>query len=258
MTQKILVITCCAAALLLGYQPRAAADDESTNSTDRSSGWQEHHHAGGPGMGMMGRHMSRQDLRASNISGATVQDSSGQTLGTINDVVVNPGSGHIDFAIVSLSSSVSASGAGTSATTAGQLVPVPWMLLRTTGDTNSTSTSSSTSSSYSSASTSSQQPAFVYTGDTSKLQNAPSFSQSNWPDISQPAWRHSIYSYYGMKQMMPSATGGAESPGGVDISGARGGDQDLLRGNAATNSDTVTSPFSRSTNDSRHLQNQDR
>jgi hypothetical protein len=56
-----------------------------------------------------------------------------------------------------------------------------------------------------------KQPTFVFTGDTSKLQGAPSFSETTWPDISQSSWRHSIYSYYGISPN--PACGGSGSPG---------------------------------------------
>jgi hypothetical protein len=55
------------------------------------------------------------------------------------------------------------------------------------------------------------QPSFLYTGDMTKLQSAPSFSPNNWPDISQPTWRQSVLSHYGLTPGSP--TGGAESPG---------------------------------------------
>src|SRR5262249_35161227 len=149
--------------------------------------------------GRMGGH---QEVRASQIIGAQVKNSQGQELGTINDIVVSPMSGRIDFAVLSLSSTAGAG--GTSATdrsssttssttsstastsslsTAGKLVPVPWMLLRPSAGTGYSSATSAASS------TSMGQFTFQFAGDTSKLQSAPSFDQSNWPDITQPSWR---------------------------------------------------------------------
>jgi hypothetical protein len=57
------------------------------------------------------------------------------------------------------------------------------------------------------------EPSLTFTGDKSKLMSAPTFDQNNWPDISGPEWRHSIFSYYGVQ---PSpAIGGATGPGGA-------------------------------------------
>jgi len=61
-----------------------------------------------------------------------------------------------------------------------------------------------------SSSSSGQQPTFTYSGDSSKLESAPTFDATT--DLSQPGWRHSVYSYFGLGA--GSSTGGAGSPGG--------------------------------------------
>lgn len=164
---------------------------------------------GNQGLSPTGRVGGHQEVRATKLTGADVQNSSGQTLGTIDEILVNPASGRVDFAVISLSSTGGSSSEGSSSSSAaassmaGQLVPVPWSMLR--------SSASGSSSSSSMAGASEQQPTFVFTGDSSKLQSAPSFSQNSWPDITQPSWRHSIFSYYGMTP--GTATGGSELPG---------------------------------------------
>ena len=50
--------------------------------------------------------------------GAQVKTTSGEDVGRIEDVVLNPASGRIDFAIIS---------------SEGKLVPVPWRLLSVSG-----------------------------------------------------------------------------------------------------------------------------
>ena len=121
--------------------------------------------------------MASQELRANRIQGSAVLSSSGQNLGTLTDIIVNYASGRIDLGLVSLNS--------TAGGTSGEIVPVPWSLLRSSnqGTTQPGST---------------QPLAFVFTGDPAKLQGAPSFSQNNWPDVSQASWRQNIYSYYGV------------------------------------------------------------
>jgi hypothetical protein len=48
-------------------------------------------------------------------------------------------------------------------------------------------------------------------GDVSKLQSAPNFDAST--DLTQPSWRQSVFSYFGLSGVN-SAIGGAETPGG--------------------------------------------
>lgn len=153
------------------------------------------------GLSATGRSSGQQALRATKLTGAQVQSSSGSTIGTINDVVINPMSGKVDFAVIQLSStagsdtSSSTSTSGSSITTTGsKLVPVPWKML----------TASSSGSSQG-------QQTFTFQGDQSKLASAPSFSQTQWPDVNQSSWRQSVYSHFGVSS--GSAMGGSESPG---------------------------------------------
>lgn len=131
---------------------------------------------------------TEQAVRASKLVGAAVKDSSGNSAGEIQDIIVNPATGRIDFALVSLSAADTA--------TAGKVVPVPWALLKT----------SSGSSEYSSASP--EHCTFTLNADASKLSKAPTV---DWTDPSQSEWRQRIYSYYGVT---PPPTGAAESPSG--------------------------------------------
>lgn len=249
--QLLRMAALCAACLVIGAQAQTTPDpntssggssspgsssgsspSDSSKYSGSQSGWTSGH--------MSGR-MSHQELRASQLTGAQVADSSGTSLGTISDVIINPGLGRIDFAVLSLSSTGSSStgsatspggtsstdttspgsssstssagGAtspgGTSSTTSGALgtssaiggkqVAVPWALLRPSMSGTSTSTSTG------------QQPSFTFSGESSKLQSAPTFDATT--DLSQPGWRHSVFSYFGLTGSS-GATGGAETPGG--------------------------------------------
>jgi sporulation protein YlmC with PRC-barrel domain len=125
-------------------------------------------------------------VRASKLIGAQVTDISGHHAGQIEDIIVNPVSGRIDFALLSLGAP------GSSA----KLVPVPWPLFRTTA-----------TSQYNAGA---GQPTFTLNAEQSKLNSAPAV---DWSDLSQSEWRQRIYSYYGVTPQ-PSV-GGAESPSGV-------------------------------------------
>jgi hypothetical protein len=150
------------------------------------------------------RHLSatgRQNTpqRVSKVIGAPVNDASGNQIGQIEDILVTPGTGKIDFAVVSLSGSTSESRPGASASTSGKLIPVPWSLLKTP-------------SSESSASEGQQQPRFTLNVDQSKLSQAPEIDRSSWSNVSESNWRQRVYSHYGVSE---SATGSAESPSGT-------------------------------------------
>jgi len=213
MNKKMIrIMAICAAGLALGAFAQNSIDSavgtsSSADSTRRFA------------TGRMG-----QEVRASQAMNAPVKSNQGQELGTINDLIFNPSSGRIDFAVISTSGSSGAAAASTprpdstsptttstdSATTSsssssGKLVAVPFSLIRSSGG----------STSVASATTPGQQ-AFMFVGDASKLQTAPSFDQSNWPDITQYTWRQSIYTHFGLTT--GSATGGATSPGGIDTS----------------------------------------
>jgi len=191
-----------------------SSDQNNQNSNTRS--WSSKH------LTATGRNMDH-SIRASKLPGARVIDSSGQRAGTIQDVIVNPNSGRIEFALLSLDNSLSQTGStsennsATSSTSAsengttsysannsnGKLVPVPWSLLRT-----------SASSQYSAVT---EQPTFTVNTDRNKLSSAPSVDLS---DLSQSEWQQRIYSYYGVTPH--SSVGGAETPEGeIKGEGAR-------------------------------------
>lgn len=154
----------------------------------------------------------QQHFRSTKILGAQVKSSSGEDVGRIEDVVLNPASGRIDFAIISSES---------------KLVPVPWQLLSVSGGASaqgSTSSSSSTTSGtststdpssttpsstpgattpsssgiYASASAAGGQPTFTLNADKAKLQAAPSFDRSRWPEMSS-SWSQRVFSHFGVQ-----------------------------------------------------------
>lgn len=205
---KIAVV--CAACAVAGAQAQAQSPGssqetpgssssqsgtyESPNSQSQS-GWRSQY-------GATGR-MSHKDIRASQLTGAEVTSSSGTQVGTISDAIVNPASGRIDFAIVSLSQngSSSANTSGSSSTTTAETggskeVAVPWMLLRPSSTSTTTSATGKES--------------FKFAGNPSKLDSAPAFDPNT--DLSQPSWRQSVFSYFGLSGH-GMATGSATSPG---------------------------------------------
>ena len=251
MKRTLAALTAICAAGLVAAQAQNSPDSSSsksttgagaTSSSDQSGqAIQSAHQQSSGSLSATGR-SGQQEVRASKLMNAEVKGSSG-AVGTINDIIVNPASGKIDFAVISLnssgsspSSSASASaspsdnatspgattatpasrpyrtpGVSGSTATSGSLVAVPWHLLRPAGSSSTYGSTSATASQSSGAEVS-----FMFAGDQSKLQGAPTFDQNNWPDFSQPSWRQSVYSYFGTAS--GSSTGGATSPGGTSSS----------------------------------------
>jgi len=210
--QLLRIMVFCAACLVCGAQAQTSGSSTNSSGSTGTSGIQSDKSTYGSSSGYSGLsatgRMSHNEVRASKLMNADVKDSSGQSLGTISDVIINPGSGRVDFAVLSLSGSSSTTSGTSTATsttpststttssTAGKLVPVPWTLLRSSMSGGTTG-----------------EPSFAFLGEKSKLDAAPSFDQSNWPDINGSEWRRSVFSYYGVQP--GAATGGSNySPGG--------------------------------------------
>jgi PRC-barrel domain. len=162
---------------------------------------------------------TQHEVRASQLTSAQVKSSSGESIGTISELIINPNSGKVDFAVISLSGSTSSTSSstpssgtlGTSSTTSGtasyaaggaKQVAIPWSLLHG-GLLGNTTTSSSAG-----------QMSFTYSGDINKLQTAPAFDPNT--DLSKPGWFQNVLSYFGKSS---SSTGGATSPGGTSSGG---------------------------------------
>jgi osmotically-inducible protein OsmY/sporulation protein YlmC with PRC-barrel domain len=97
----------------------------------------------------------------------SVRNSAGEIIGTIEDIVVNPVSGVIEYAIVSLDELLGRR---------NRLFAIPWSSLRL-----------SSSSDY-----------VLLDVDRERLERAPGFEREHWPDLADPAWRRSIHEYYGV------------------------------------------------------------
>jgi hypothetical protein len=189
--------------------------------------------------------------------GSQVKTTSGEDVGRIEDVVLNPASGRIDFAIISSES---------------KLVPVPWQLLSVSGASaqGSTSSSSSTTSGTSTstdpsstspsstpsattpsssgiyASAAGGQPTFTLNADKSKLQAAPSFDRSRWPEMSA-SWSQRVFSHFGVQPETGVGGTGAGSFRGSQGStttdqGATGTSSDKSSGKSSSDPEKSSDP----------------
>ena len=117
--------------------------------------------------------------RVTQLMSATVKDKQGEAVGQINDFIVHPATGRIQFAIISLGDQ------------AGKLTAVPWALIRPGSEPNTCTLNVS----------------------KQKLESSQTFDASSWPDFSQPATSQQIYSYFGV-QPGRYGTGGHAPTGG--------------------------------------------
>jgi len=179
---------------------------------------------------------SGQNVRLSEIMSGTVQGQDGKTLGHIRDLTVDPQSGRVQFAILSLASGSGASDTSTSgretvpssrssvtgtpssssATSAmGKLVAVPWQLFSQSWSGHGSSASSSSSSTTSGIGSSSSMGGhnLVLNIDESKLRSAPSFDSGNWNELQSGTFDQRVYSYFGVDRSSGYGTSGSSISG---------------------------------------------
>ena len=128
--------------------------------------------------------ISGQQLTAKNLIGARVNDSTGQKIGEIEDLLIDPNASRVQFAVIKLNSDLAHGKAFT---------PVPLPAFRP--DTMRTTTSD-------------QPKVYVLTVDRSKLETASRFNVERWPaDRTTVTWGPDVYSHYGMSYDATGATG---------------------------------------------------
>jgi hypothetical protein len=97
-----------------------------------------------------------------------VRNSQGDILGRIEDIVVDPVSGGIEYAVLALDGGLGM---------ADRLFAIPWSSLR-------------------------MSPArdYIFLNiDRERLLRSPGFDREHWPDFSDPTWRRGIHDYYGAR-----------------------------------------------------------
>lgn len=125
---------------------------------------------------------------AKHLLGARVNDAQGQKIGTIEDLVIDPASSRLQFAVIRLDSGLAQGKAFT---------PIPMAALRP--ETMTT--------------TATEQPRiYVLTVDRNKLQAASRFNVERWPaDQTTVVWGPDVYSHYGMNYDATLGAGGTSA-----------------------------------------------
>lgn len=142
-----------------------------------------------PGLNPTGRStMHGQSFRASKAINADVKTASGESLGKIEDLIVNPTTGKIEFAVINRED---------------KLTPLPWQLL---------SASSAASRPGLPATAGAEQCAFTANVDKQKLDQAVTIDKNQWPEFNA-SWKQQVYSHYGVSE---SGVGAPGSPSGAE------------------------------------------
>jgi len=115
-------------------------------------------------------------MKGSMFIGADVENPQGQNLGDIKDIVIERGSGRIAYAVVSFGGFL---GLGE------KLFAVPWGAFSQKADKDT----------------------FVLAVDKERLQNAPGFDASNWPQMASREWVTGLYTYYNVPPYWATPTG---------------------------------------------------
>jgi sporulation protein YlmC with PRC-barrel domain len=119
-----------------------------------------------------------QAVRASQLIGANVQSATGDNIGDINDLVLDPQSGQVTFAVLGIGGFL---GIGE------RLTPVPWQAVEIRGERN-----------------------FVLNIERQKLEAAPSIQRGQWNELQRQDYIERLYTYYGIEQ--PTAVGRPGQP----------------------------------------------
>ena len=111
---------------------------------------------------------------AATLSGYLVRNPEGEDLGCIEELMVDPDSGKVVYAVVSLGAYL---GEG------GRLFAIPWRMLALNAN----------------------ERVFVLETARDKLENAPWFSEDNWPDFADADWGHRVHTHFGLQPYWQAA-----------------------------------------------------
>lgn len=140
----------------------------------------EHSHAADQSSASSSDVSGLKEIRASKLIGVNVSSKDGENLGQVQDLVINPRTGKIRFALV---------GQGLMAGLSQTLIPVPWQAVKVQSEHQ-----------------------FALNVDKSKMKNVPNWTQS---EMEQPDYIVRIYRFYELEpqsdQSDQSAIGGPGS-----------------------------------------------
>lgn len=107
-------------------------------------------------------------ISSEKVTGSTVENTKGDKLGHIEEIMIDKISGRVGYAVLNYGSFL---GLG------GKLFALPWDTLK-----------------YDTA-----RDAYVIGIPEEQLKKAPSFDDAAWPDMGDPTWGKAIHDYYGSR-----------------------------------------------------------
>ena len=110
---------------------------------------------------------TRNTLSATTLIGDPVVNRNGESLGKIEDLMIEPERSRVSYAVLSFGGFLG---------TGNKLFAVPLQAMRL----------------------SREEKRFVLDVDKERLKNAPGFDKDQWPDFADPAYNTKLYSYYGI------------------------------------------------------------
>jgi sporulation protein YlmC with PRC-barrel domain len=104
--------------------------------------------------------------RSSKLVGADVENPQGENLGDIEDIVIDPATGRVAYAVMSFGGFL---GIGE------KFFAIPWAAFTPKAG---------------------EKEQFVLNVDKERLRNAPGFDKNNWPDMANRQWGEQVHTYY--------------------------------------------------------------
>lgn len=160
---------------------------------------------------------SGQSIRIGKLMNTSLRTQAGESLGQVQDIVIDPTSGQVQFVVLQLNGSAPGAPGSAAARTTG--------IGATPGDASVSNPRSAPSSTGSFGTSSSRLVAipwrllshgngeqFTATVDRARLESAPTFSSTSWPTMDS-AWMQSVYSHFGTTA--PTSTGAPGNSSGT-------------------------------------------
>ena len=110
-------------------------------------------------------HNRKHVLSASTLIGDDVKNSAGESLGKIEEIMIDRTNGHVAYAVLSFGGFL---GMG------DKLFAVPWQAMEIDLEEHE----------------------FVLDVDEERLENAPGFDKGNWPESADPTFMQEVYAFY--------------------------------------------------------------
>ncbi len=106
-------------------------------------------------------------LSSSSITSDDVKNTKGEDLGSIKDLMIDPATGQIEYAVLSFGGFL---GLG------DKYFAVPWSAFEVDREDE----------------------CLILNVDKERLKNAPGFDKDNWPDMADPQFKDRVYGHYGI------------------------------------------------------------